>query len=308
MHLFGDDISIEPAFREALRDCGLDSVAGVLARVEGGVAAWSRTTDTLHVESRRGNGFYVKRYLYPRWRNRIRGLFRGTFFGACRAAAEYKLLDEMRGLGLPAVRPVAWGARRCGRFLTACFLITEGVPDARNLTAVAADVAAGQVNLTFAQRRGFVRRLASQVAALHATHFSHGQLFWRNLLLRRPPQQPPEYLFLDPRPGGVRRRGDRALDARLHELGQLAASALPFTSRGERLRFLLAYRQAPRLTPELRQCWRQIARLADHWKRHETQRIRMSERFEEWRRHIARDAPPRSTSLQPALTSLEGRP
>ena len=103
-----DHIRIDPAYRETLRACGLDRVEAVLTRVAGRVAAWSRTTDTLYVAGPAGEpGFYLKRYYYPRWRNRVRGTFRGTFFGLHRGESEFRALCRMRGLGIPAVRPVA---------------------------------------------------------------------------------------------------------------------------------------------------------------------------------------------------------
>jgi hypothetical protein len=61
--LYRDHIRIDPAYREGLRACALDRVEDVLARTAGRVAAWSRTTDALHVVGVDGSpGFYVKRY------------------------------------------------------------------------------------------------------------------------------------------------------------------------------------------------------------------------------------------------------
>ena len=67
--LYTDHMRIDPAYREALRACELDRVESVLARIEGRVAAWSRTTDTLFVASPDGApGFYLKRYYYANLR------------------------------------------------------------------------------------------------------------------------------------------------------------------------------------------------------------------------------------------------
>ena len=182
--LYTDHIRIDPAYRDRLRAGALDRVGDVLARTAGRIAAWSRTTDTLHVAGVDGDpGFYVKRYYYATWRRRLRGTFRGTFFGLHRGRAEFRLLNEMRSLGLPAVRPVAYGSRRAGHFVAACFLITEEVPGARNLTTFARDVITGREPLDGDLRTLLLRRLAQQVAELHAAGFAHGQLFWRNVKL-----------------------------------------------------------------------------------------------------------------------------
>ena len=284
--LVTDRIRIDSAYRQALAACQLHQVGQVLERVEGRIVAWSRTTDTLYVESPGSLvGFCVKRYFYPRLRHRLRGVLRGTLFGWHRAAAEARLLRAMREAGSLAVRPVAYGSRRCGGFLAACFLITEAVPEARNLTSFALDVEDGRESLSIVERRRLLRTLAEQVGELHASGFSHGQLFWRNLLLRRAPAGGFEFFLLDARPGHGQRRlaGGRWW---VEELAQLCVSAEPFTSRTERLRFLLAYAGVPRLTESLKQDAREAWRMSRRWERHERQRIRMCRRFDAWSRRL----------------------
>jgi len=288
-----DQIRIERVYRDALRARQLDTVAGVLARVEGRVVAWSRTTDTLYVPGvERDTGFYVKRYYYPRWKHRWRGALRGTFFGRHRGQAEHALLDEMRTLGLPAVRPVAYGARRVGHFVAACFVITEETPQSLNLTTLATGLNEGRWTPSPAQRREMVRKLARQIADLHAADFSHGQLFWRNILVRTEPVGDPEFFFLDVRPGRGRRRLGRKVSWWIDELAHLTASSLPFTTRTERMRFLVTYFGARRLPAPVKEQIRQIERLAQRWRRHEARRIRMNELFEAWNRQLARDTTP----------------
>ena len=287
-----DHIRIDPAYREQLCACSLDRVERVLARCAGRVAAWSRTTDSLYVSARPERpGFYVKRYYYPNWRQRLRGVLRGTFFGMHRGQAEARLLDEMRLLGLPAVRPVAYGARRAGHFVTACFLITEEVPEACNLTTFARDVSAGRRTLRHDQRKRIVCRFADEVVRLHAAGFAHGQLFWRNVLIRFGLSGEPEFFFLDVRPRHGGRRLGRGRRWWLRELSCLTASALPFTTRSERMRFLVEYVGARRLPSEIKQGIREIDRLARRWRRHERKRIKMNDLFDEWNRQLdAEDA------------------
>jgi len=285
--LHTDHIRIDPVYRAALEACGLDGVEAVLARTDGDVAAWSRTTDTVYVANPEGGpGFYVKRYFYARWRKRVRGAFRGTFFGQHRGQAEYHLLNGLRELGLPGVRPAAYGSRRVGHFVTACFLITEEVPGACNMTTFARDVISGRRTLTLEQRRVISRRLARQVADLHTARFAHGQLFWRNVLIRFGPAGDPEFFFLDVRPRHGGRRIGRGGRWWLQELAHLTVSALPFTTRSERMRFLVEYFGARKLSPDVKQLIGEIGRLAKRWERHELQRIRMNDLFEEWSREL----------------------
>ncbi|MCG3127664.1 MAG: 3-deoxy-D-manno-octulosonic acid kinase [Phycisphaerae bacterium] len=279
-----DQLKIDPAYRAELARCGLGTVDEILAHLGDRVAAWSRTTDSIYVRARDGRpGFYVKRYFYSRWRKRFRSFFRGVFFGEHRAANEFRLLRSMRDAGVPAVRPVACGARRVCHFVSACFLITEEVPDAENLTSFASRPRPES------QRRAFGRALATHVAVMHAAGVVHGRLFWRNILVRFATHAEGdvdvEYFLLDARPP---RRHSRAhgISAIRHELSRLAVSALPFTTRSERMRFLRHYARAARLTLDLHAEWRHIARRAERLAAHETQRIRMNTLFDQWNRAL----------------------
>lgn len=307
--LQSDHIRVDPAYLDELRACGLDRVENVLARDAGRVAAWSRTTDTLRVAGAEDRpGFYVKRYYYTSWSKRVRGTFRGTFFGLHRGQAEFRLLNEMRLLGLPAVRPVAYGSRRAGHFVRACFLITEEVPDARNLTTFARDVATGRQTLRHGQRMLITQRFAHQVAELHAAGFAHGQLFWRNVLLRFGPTGEPEFFFLDVRPRRGGRRLGRPRRWWVHELAHLAASGLPFTTRSERMRFLVEYFGARRLPPDIKRHIREIDRLAQRWRQHERQRIKMNDLFDEWNRQLEAEGAQLSPNPDESAATALGAP
>ena len=59
--------------------------------------------------------------------------------GKSRARFEYDVLAEMRRRGISAVRPIAFGERRSGGFLKACFLMTEGVTGAPSLDVLSDD-------------------------------------------------------------------------------------------------------------------------------------------------------------------------
>ncbi len=254
------------------------------------MTAWSRTTDTLYVPGAGGTpGFYIKRHYFSRWANRLRLALRGTFFGMHRGQAEFLALNTMRSLGIPAVRPVAFGGRRTLHVLSACFLISEEVPEAQNLTAFAMDVTTGRRKLSRVDRNLLLRTLAEQLAALHGTGFAHGNLFWRNVLVRYGLDGRPEFFFLDPQPPHAWERVGAGAGWWLRELARVAVSAQPFTSRTERLRFLRYYLGVKRLTAEDKADVREIERLAGSWRPHEERRIRMTALFEEWGRRLAEE-------------------
>lgn len=285
MRFFDTDVlHVEPAYRESLRAAGLASVRDALEQLGTRVAAWSRSTDTVFVPGAGGPGFYVKRYYYPTWARRLRGALRGTFFGLHRSLAEFRALRAMCRRGIPAPRPVACGARRRAHFVCASILITEEVPGARSLTSFAADVRAARVRLSVRQRWLVCRRLAEQVAAMHSAGFAHGALFWRNILIRFIHGEP-EFFFLDARPPIALPRFTSS-QWRSPDLAALAASADPFTSRSERLRFGHFYFGADRIDADGRRLLRTAQRAASAFARHETQRIRMSDLFDAWNRRL----------------------
>ena len=282
-----EHMRVDPAYRQRLRACGLDSVSAVLGRIDGRVAAWSRTTDTLYVAAPGGEpGYYVKRHYFLRWKNRIRGMLRGTYFGMHRGQAEYLALTALRDAGIPAVRAVAYGCRRIAHFLVACFLITEEVPDACNLTTFGAQIRNGRRTITPPRRQALLRALAQQLAAMHALGLSHGNLFWRNILVRPAPDGDPEFFFLDAQPMRSWERLGAGSNWWQRELAQVAVSALPFTTRCERLRFFHEYLGDERLTPQLRAQIVQVERQAWAWRNHEQRRIRMNALFDEWNRQL----------------------
>lgn len=315
MILKSEHIRIDPAYRDALTQCGLVTVDAILDRTGDRVVAWSRTTDTVYVASGEAQpGFYVKRYFYRSWRKRMRGMLRGTFFGLHRGQAEARALESMRRRGIPAVRPVAWGVRRIGHFVTASFLVTEEVPEARNLTSFACAVRNQLIELSPRQRLTLCHRLADQVAALHTAGFVHGQLFWRNILVRTGLSEEPEFFFLDARPL-VRYSGMNLLTSwQRAELAQLAASARPFTSRADRLRFARRYFRTDHFGPQQQLELRETDNRARRYAKHELQRIKMNGRFDAWNHELEHEmalenaAAYGATASSPTGASADGRP
>ncbi len=273
----------DPAYRARLHSCGLGDVRSALARTDGLVVAWSRTTDTLHVSAPDGApGLFLKRYYHQTWIKRLRSALRGTFFGLHRGHAEFLALRRMQELGISGVRAVAFGGRRVLHFLTAGFLITEEVPDAVNLTSLALEDRAGAAPLSAGRRRELLAALAGQVADMHAAGFLHGNLFWRNILIRFAPGGGPEFFFLDPQPPRGWEVWMRARRGELRELAQLAVSAEPFTTRSERLRFFHHYVGARRLSLAARQALAAIDAHVRPLRAHECRRIRMNAHFDRW--------------------------
>lgn len=290
MLIHGDHIVTDRTFAARLNAAGLERVDDILSAVHDAVVAWSRSSETVYIPGTDGTpGFYLKKYLYQSWRKRIRGFFRGTFLGVNRARAERRALLALQSAGSPTVRPVAAGERRILRFLDACFLITEEVPNAVNLTTFMQERKRNDRTIAPQYRRDMSRALASDVQAIHEAGLSHGQLYFRNILIRTGIDGRPEFFFLDAQPLDQLRRVRTGRAWLYRELAQLAASAAPFATRSDYCRFLRAYLRSKKLKAAGKQTYRSVAQLVGSAAAHEQQRVRMNRLFDQWRARFTRE-------------------
>ena len=182
---------IDPELLEALRQLGLDTVAGAFAfsggsdLVKGGLGGRRRTY--LEVTDRRGcvHRLYLKRYGREGWFARLRRWFAyGPNFSA--AEVEWRNIRAARAAGLPAMQGVIRGQE--GEW-------TGGGRSYIVVTAVPGD-ALSRCGEDFLHRRRdeggavLAARLAELVAALHVAGYVHRDLY-------------ASHIFLDDRGGGV---------------------------------------------------------------------------------------------------------
>ena len=277
-----DTLVIDPPFRDALQRAKLASVPAVLACLGDQLAAWSRTSDTIRWRLPQGEPVvYIKRYHFPRWKQRIRGMFRGTFFQASRAKSEYRALSLMRALGIQAVRPIAYGERRVGHFLRSCFLITEAVPEAISLsTFIKRFGHHPETPRARAARREILTSLARQVRHMHEAGFVHRDLFWRNVLIRPLPDDRFEFYFLDASVGKRIRLQPRRQENIVRDIAAMGVMAPDFCSKSDQLRFLLEYLSTERLDAEDRRWLRRVQTRSDLLRASETQRLQRGDVFD----------------------------
>lgn len=255
-----DRVFFDPPFRELLAQARLDTVSRVLACMGDRLAAWSRTSDTVFVRPPGSMcSVFVKRYYYPRWSQRVKGMLRGTFLMASRARSEFHALSLMRALGIQGVRPIAFGERRVAHFVQSCFLITEAVPNAIPLSTFIKTYSHRRGARRLVQaRRDILISLARQVRHMHDAGFVHRDLFWRNVLIRLLPDAQFEFYFLDASVGRRIRMPQRRHDSIVRDIAAMGVLAPGFCSRADQMRFLLEYLQTERLSAEDRRWLRQV--------------------------------------------------
>lgn len=256
-------ITVSPADRAWWERSAFRNPASILRFAPREVAALSQSSETfavrladlpaVHASSAPAFGdaerpapevVFVKRYRYRTLLGRLQGAFRGTLLGRNRARFEYETLNAIRARGVAAVRPIAHVEFRKRGFVRSCVLITEAERDAQPLDQWlqrrrgVGDV----VGMNRATRRRGSDQLAAFVARMHESGVVHGALLGRNVLASvGNGADAVRFVLLDPNPRGSVSVSPATQAGRISDLTDLAATALPFTTRTERTRFLRAY-------------------------------------------------------------------
>ena len=197
-----DRVLLAPALAPALSAAGLASAQALLTLGDAPSDA-SHVLEIVDLEIPGTVGrFHLKRYHYGTWR-RAKGLLgRGTLWGRAPEVNEFRALQRLREIGVPAVRPVAAASRtRRGR-LVGHALLTEHVPDAVDL-ARRLRTCGDPVREDRAVRRRTLISIANHLARMHAEGFVHGDCHARNVLVRLDDGSEPHVVFLDCRRGGA---------------------------------------------------------------------------------------------------------
>ncbi len=167
------------------------------------------------------------------------GLLR-RLIGPSRAEREFRNLQSLRGLGFPAVEPIAHGRQGLGPFRLGTFLLTRDFEGSISLRQWAR---AARRPIPRAEIERLVLAMAPALAALHRGGGAIRTLFAKNILVRERPGRPAELAlcdvprFLPPAGGGFRfRRAVRDLAS----LDKWASATLDGAARRKFLRTYLA--------------------------------------------------------------------
>ena len=265
-------LQLEPAFAEALRAEGLDTlsawmtVRGAASLDKPGLGGW-RERLALDVGGRR---LFLKRYDAPPRRERRAARRRG--FRAV-AEIEWHWLHRLRGLSIRVPEPVAFGyERRAGRERRS-FIVTAAVPGdslERCVRGTADQAVVDRLNDP-AARRALTVELARIIRRLHGAALFHRDLYLSHIFLdaHAPTEQALTLIDLQRivRPRWRRRRW-RVKDLAALHYSLPTASA----SRAQRMRFFKHYCGVKRLSPWHKSLIRQIARKTRRIAKHDANR------------------------------------
>lgn len=232
-----ETLLLDPTLDAALRAAGVRSAQDLLALGDPNEPRRFVGFVELPVEGTAGR-FHLKRYRYATWRESRGLLGRGTLWGTPPEINEYRVLSLMRRAGVSAVRPVAAAAMRDGGRLVAHALLTEVVPEARDLAARLADPA-DPVCASPRLRRAVAVALGAELARMHRAPLVHRDCHARNVLVALE-DAGVRVTFLDCRRGGRVRKANDVL----RDLATLDRDLQSVLTRGERREALGAYLRA----------------------------------------------------------------
>jgi len=190
----------------------------------------------------------------------LRVLGERMFLDPSRPFRELILAHALRALGLPTPRVVAARCVRAAPLGWRLALISARIEDGTDAFSVLEGLRRGA--LAANERRRFLSTLGELVGRLHAARFLHADLTPRNLLLSRDLATGwvldlDRGRLVDALPAPVRRDNLRRLYRFVH---RREARVRPFLTRGDYLRFLLAYGRALGKDSDWRADWRAILR------------------------------------------------
>lgn len=268
---------IDPAWKALLDSHGVGNLSsllnweeGVLVESENGSEVWRVSIiDTAGVEY----VLYLKKYsIYNS--KRFRGEFlRGAFFGRSKARREFVNLERLRDFGIDVTAPVALGEERTLGRLTRCFLMTQEVPEARDLDEVLAKaLPAMPVQLAKSSRQSLITAMAEAAGKMHRNGFVHRGFFFRNILLSGSVF---DRVFIFDTPRGRKWPGWLLGQKPEKDLATIDSAAPVFFRRTERLQFYLKYHNIERLTPEHKLTITRVLKRADALRSRQLRRLKM---------------------------------
>ena len=193
-------------------------------------------------------GYYVKRYSRAG-----KGLRR--WVGRSRLRSEWENLQRFERWNLPAARVMAFGIEKRGPFFKRGAVITAEISDTTDLAQLV------KQNDPRLKDAAWINTISRQVAhaarTMHHNHFAHGDMRWRNILVRD--TNTPRIYLIDC-PGGKRWVPPFLQYRKNKDIACLDKYGKTVLRRTQRLRFYLDYLGRDRLTAKDKRNLRHILR------------------------------------------------
>jgi len=157
-----------------------------------------------------------------------------------KAIREFVLGNRLLKIGIPVAEPLAVGERRTLRLLKKCFLITEELSQARNLSLYVNSLPPPLNKEKLREKREFISRLAESIRDIHNKGFTHGDLNTSHIMVKEN-----GFYYLDFENARLKRK---ASDFRwIKDLSRLNESMPSYITRTDKLRFYKEYAKGNRV-------------------------------------------------------------
>ena len=167
------------------------------------------------------------------------------------ARREARNLLYFKSIGIPTPRVVAWGQRKnaIGKIVDD-YIITEAIPETLTLDAYISAVCPDRSQPSYCRHRdSIIEQLSQTTRAIHAQHFYHQDLKWRNILARSNDDQT-ELFWIDCPKGDFTKSSIHQSRRALKDCATLDKLARLHCTQEERLHFVACYLDKPLDTPE----------------------------------------------------------
>jgi len=168
------------------------------------------------------------------------------------ARLETRNLLYFKTIGIPSPRVIAWGQRKnaIGKIVDD-YIITEAIPDSQTLDAYMASACPDRSQPVYCSRRdSIIDQLSHFTRAMHAQHFYHQDLKWRNILASIDGDQT-ELFWIDCPKGDFTKSAIHQKRRALKDCATLDQLARLRCTTEERLRFVAGYLNQPVDAPEV---------------------------------------------------------
>lgn len=155
-------------------------------------------------------------------------------YRSSKAIREFVLGNRLFEIGIPVAEPLAVGEMRNLHLLKKCFLITEELSQAKNLSLYVNNLHPPLNKEKIREKREFISKLAESIRDIHNKGFTHGDLNTSHIMVKGD-----GFYYLDFENARLKRR---ASDFRwIKDLSRLNESMPSYITRTDKLRFYKEY-------------------------------------------------------------------
>ena len=244
----GNKVYFAEGWQEKLAEAGLTPECDWTTLEVGELISASKRVSVFKYRLKCGTLLYFKRYVYDSYRKEF-------FLRPGKAINEVHGYAQLKKIGVPTLKTVAYGEQRKWGTLYGTFIATIGIENSTSLDDYAFDV--WHKKRPSEKRRIYEllsKQIIEQLRLAHEHSFFHLDLKWRNILVVENAGELTTVWIDCPRSKYMRLRHKRGV---MVELTALSRLALSYLTKSQRLKFLKDYLGDP-TKEEWKSLWREV--------------------------------------------------